>query len=111
MSERFPWSRSQKFKLSARGEEAVASYELAVAEAQTGNGQASFEAARLRWAQPWALRPEDLLFLTEFGQKGKTIAEAAAALETCGETPVRVKEAATQLLASGFLVAATLTIG
>ena len=106
MSEKFPFPRSQKFKLSTRGEEAVASYAQAIADAQTGSGQAAFEAAKLRWAQPWALKPDDAMFLTEYGSRGKTVTEAASALETCGSTLAQVKAATTHLVQLGMLVAA-----
>ncbi|SEM16611.1 hypothetical protein SAMN05444354_112156 [Stigmatella aurantiaca] len=101
--ERVRYGRAQKFQLSPRGSEAVAAYELMLAEARSGSGRAQFDAARASWGAPRGLASEDGLFLVEFGAGDRTIAEAMSNLEDCGTTAKELKAAVDRLLSCGML--------
>lgn len=106
MADRIRYSRSQKFRLSPRGLECVEAYNKAIADAQTGNGQSAFEAAKQAWATTWELKVDDGLYLVEFGAKGLTLSEATTALENCGANAKSVKEHSENLIAKGLIEAA-----
>ncbi len=105
MSDDTRYSRSQKFRASTQGAEAIRSYEAALADARTGEGQAAFEAARAAWATPRGLKGDDALLLVEFGVEGLTISDAAKQLEDCGMKASRVKESYQLLMKLGLLEA------
>jgi hypothetical protein len=104
-NEKVKYSRSQKFRLSEKGAEAMKAYEVTIAEARTGNGRAEFEAARKAWGTPRGLTADDAPFLVEFGTAGRTLKETADALASCGTTTKQVKDAADRLLALSMLEA------
>lgn len=97
------FGRSQRFRLSPGGVEAAAAYAQMIQQARSGTGRAEFEAARLGWAAPRGLVPEDGLFLVEFGAGERTLAEASRSLESCGTTAREVKAAVQRLLGHGLL--------
>jgi len=97
------FGRAQKFRLSARGTEAVTAYSAAIEGAKSGTGRAQFDAARQAWSAPRGLTPEDGLYLVEFQAEEKTVAEAARSLEGCGTHPKELKAAVERLLACGML--------
>jgi len=102
MTPRF--GRSQKFRLSAKGLEALKAHEASVVSQRAGpGGRAAFDQARAEWSSALGLRPDDSLYLVEFGDAGRTIHDATAALRDCGPTPKDVKEATTRLLEVGIL--------
>jgi hypothetical protein len=105
MSEKVRYARSQKFRLSEKGNEAVKAYEVTIAEARTGHGRAEFEEARKAWGAPRGLTADDAPFLVEFGTNGRTLKETAEALADAGLTPKQVKDAADRLLGVGMLEA------
>ena len=105
MSEKVRYSRSQKFRLSEKGAEAVRAYEVTIAEARTGHGRAEFEAARNAWGTPRGLTADDATFLVEFGLNGRTLKETAESLADCGTTPKQVKDAADRLLGLSMIEA------
>ncbi len=100
--ERIRFGRAQKFRLSPKGSEAEAAYTLMVAKARDGEGRAQFDSARAAWSTPLGLTPEDGLFLVEFGQGERTIAEAVRNLDDCA-TPKEVKVAVERLLECGMI--------
>ncbi|MDC0707240.1 hypothetical protein POL68_02040 [Stigmatella sp. ncwal1] len=102
--DRVRYGRAQKFQLSPTGSEAVAAYELMLAEARAGSGRAQFDAARASWGAPRGLTAEDGLFLVEFGAGERTIAEAMRNLESCGTTSKELKAAVERLLGCGMLM-------
>lgn len=98
------FSRSQKFRLSAKGQDALSAFEQALAESRKGTGgRAAFEAAGAGWGAALGLSPDDARYLAEFGLKGCTLGDAAAALRDYGPSAKDVKAAATRLLNSGIL--------
>jgi hypothetical protein len=103
-TERQRFGRSQKFRLTAKGNEAVSSYTLMLEKARAGSsvGRAPFDAARDEWSLPRGLSREDGLFLVEFGVGERTLPEATRSLEDCATTK-EVKAAIERLLACGML--------
>jgi len=102
-SEKVRHGRSQKFRLSPKGNEAQASYSEMITTAKDGTGRAQFDAARQGWAAPLGLLSDDGLYLVEFFGEGRTIAEAVRNLDSCGTTPKEVKAAVERLLKNGML--------
>lgn len=100
--EKVRFGRGQKFRLSAKGNEAVSAYTLMVEKARAGSGRAQFDAARSDWSGPRGLSSEDGLFLVEFGVGERTIAEVTRNLEDCA-SPKEVKAAIERLLECGML--------
>lgn len=99
------YGRTQKFRLSEKGNEAVKAYEQTIAEARSGTGRAEFDAARKAWSAPRGLVPDDAQYLVEFGPSGRTLKETTEALRDCGTTPKEVKDATDRLLGFGMLEA------
>jgi hypothetical protein len=103
-ADRVRYGRSQKFRLSAKGLEALRTHQESVLSQRTGpGGRAAFDAARAEWSKALGLRPDDSLYLVEFGDAGRTIHDATTALRDCGPTAKDVKDATTRLLEVGFL--------
>lgn len=101
--EKVRFGRTQKFRLSTRGTEAATAYARMIEAAKEGTGRAQFDAARASWGASFGLAPEDGLFLVEFGEGERTVAEASRNLESCGTTAKEVKAAVDRLLKSGML--------
>jgi hypothetical protein len=100
--EKVRFGRSQKFRLSAKGNEAVSAYTLLVEKSRAGMGRAQFDAGRSDWSGPRGLTSEDGLFLVEFGVGERTISEVTRNLEDCA-TAKEVKAAVERLLGCGML--------
>jgi hypothetical protein len=109
--EKVRYARSQKFRLSEKGTEAVKAYEVTILAARQGHGRAEFDAARKAWGAPRGLAPEDAQYLVEFGMTGHTIKEAADALRDCGPTAQDVKDATERLIRYGMLEAVPMSPG
>lgn len=103
-SEPFRHSRSQKFRLSARGQEALRAWEAALASARQGaGGRAAHEAGCAGWGDPFGLSADDGRYLTEFGLAGCTLKTATDALRDYGPSPKDVKAVTSRLLDAGML--------
>ncbi|HLL06479.1 MAG TPA: hypothetical protein VK539_38260 [Myxococcaceae bacterium] len=100
--EKVRFGRSQKFRLSPKGTEAMTAYSAMIESAKEGSGRAQFDAARAAWATSLGLKAEDGLFLVEFGE-GRTVPEAARNLESCGTTAKEVKAAVERLMGLGMI--------
>ena len=103
--EKTRYGRTQKFRLSEKGAEAVRAYEVTIAAARSGSGRAEFDAARAAWGAPRGLAAEDAQYLVEFGPAGRTMKETADALRDCGPSAKDVKEATHRLIGVGMLEA------
>ncbi|WP_309888228.1 hypothetical protein [Archangium sp.] len=103
-TEKQRFGRSQKFRLTAKGNEAVSAYTLMLEKSRSGSGwgRAPFDAARDAWSGPRGLTSEDGLFLVEFGVGDRTLPEATRSLEDCATTK-EVKAALERLLALGMI--------
>ena len=101
--EKVRFGRTQKFRLSPKGAEAMTAYSAMIESAKQGSGRAQFDAARAAWGTSLGLQAEDGLFLVEFGEGGKTIPEAARNLEGCGTGAKEIKAAVERLMKLGML--------
>ncbi|HZH74591.1 MAG TPA: hypothetical protein VEY88_01080 [Archangium sp.] len=103
-TERQRFGRSQKFRLTTKGNEAVSAYTLMLEKSRSGSGwgRAPFDAARDAWSGPRGLTSEDGLFLVEFGVGDRTLPEATRSLEDCATTK-EVKAALERLLTLGMI--------
>lgn len=103
-TEKQRFGRSQKFRLTTKGNEAVSAYTLMLEKSRSGSGwgRAPFDAARDAWSGPRGLTSEDGLFLVEFGVGDRTLPEATRSLEDCATTK-EVKAALERLMALGMI--------
>jgi hypothetical protein len=101
--EKVRFGRTQKFRLSAKGAEAAAAYARMIEAAKEGTGRAQFDAARASWGASLGLASDDGLFLVEFGEGERTLAEATRNLEGCGTTAKEVKTAVERLIKCGMI--------
>ena len=108
--EKVRYGRSQKFRLSEKGAEAVTAYEVTIAAARSGTGRAEFDAARKAWSAPRGLAPEDAQYLVEFGVAGRTLKETADSLRDCGTSQKDVKDATDRLIGFGMLEAVPVVV-
>ena len=97
------FGRAQKFRLSAKGTEAVTAYAAVVEGSRPGGGRAQFDASRQAWSAPRGLTADDGLLLGEFREGDRTVAEVLRSLEGCGASPKELKAAIERLLACGML--------
>jgi hypothetical protein len=103
-SDSFRYSRSQKFRLSLRGHEALVAWEAALALARQGaGGRAAHDAGCAGWGGPFGLAADDGRYLAEFGLAGCTLKAATDALRDYGPSPKDVKAATSRLLDAGIL--------
>jgi hypothetical protein len=101
------WPRSQRFSLSARGQAVEAAYREQIVTSRNEPGRASFDAARLAWAQTHGLSADDGLYLAEIARAPITLSQLVAALETCGKNRLDAIEAVGRLVDAGMVSAAT----
>jgi len=92
------WLRSQRFRLSALGNAAGASYRDAIVAARAEGGRRSFDEARSAWARRLALEPSDGLYLGELRDGPRTLDELATGLEGCGPQRSEVREVVERLI-------------
>ncbi len=92
------WPRAQRFRLSAEGVQAEATYVEGIIAARAESGRASFDAARAAWAGLLRLKPEDGVYLVELEEGPRTIADMVEALDSCGSSPKEVKAAIIRLV-------------
>src|SRR5579864_1538285 len=95
------WPRSQKFALSQRGADAETQYRETIQASRGESGRASFDAARLAWAQPLKIEPGDGLFLGELKGGPRTLEELTRALEDVGSTKREIKAGIERLINAG----------
>ncbi len=101
------WPRSQKFRLSPKGEEAEAAYRQVIvdARAQSGTGRSSYDAARVLWAKSLGIEAEDGLYLGELRAGQVTLDVVVAALETSGKSKSEGITALERLVDAGLILA------
>ncbi|MBK7859447.1 MAG: hypothetical protein IPJ65_12650 [Archangiaceae bacterium] len=99
------WPRAQRFSLSEKGLAAEASYRNDIVAARDVGGRASFEAARVAWAQSHGLAVDDGLYLAEVKAGPVTFAQIVSALETCGKNRLDAIAALERLADAGMIAA------
>ncbi len=95
---RSKWGRSQRFRLTAAGREAGASYRRDIVASRVEAGRKSFDAARDAWAARLSLESTDGLYLVELLDASRTIPEIADSLDGCGPQRADVRAAIERLV-------------
>lgn len=98
------WSRGQRFKLSQTGRTAMTAYRSEIAAAG-GGARGAFASACASWAEHFALRPDDGMYLAELARKAVTLAEVGEALEVCCQSRDDVLRSMQRLFEAGLLTA------
>lgn len=100
------WPRTQRFVLSERGVSAAQAYMDDIVASRSAEGRSSYDAARTKWAQTYAIEPNDGLYLAEIKAGPIRLEHILAALESCGETRKDAIAALERLLDAGLITTA-----
>ncbi|MBI2891970.1 MAG: hypothetical protein HYY06_00345 [Deltaproteobacteria bacterium] len=99
------WPRSQQFKLSERGTAAESSYRSTIIASRTEEGRASYDSARLAWAESFHLQPDDGLYLGEVREGPIRMEQIVDALLTSGKSRKDAVSALERLFDEGMIFA------
>ena len=100
------WPRSQRFTLSARGQQAESAYRERIVTSRSEPGRASFDTARAEWAQAHGLSADDGLYLAEVARGPVTLSQVVESLETCGKNRLDAIAALERLSDAGMIAPA-----
>lgn len=99
---RLKWARSQRFRLTARGEEAHASWKERLAAVQN-QGKTAFDAAQTEWAKGFAISPDDATFVTELAPASLRVEDIEKAFSDLGVSRQAVKDSILRLYEAGLV--------
>ena len=102
------WPRGQKFSLSSRGTEALATFKEAIRDAHATPGRAALEATQRAWAGPLGIQPSDGIVLSELTIGRRSLTDVARALDSCGVSTAEVKASVDRLVVAGMVDAVPL---
>lgn len=97
------WPRSERFTLSAKGDEAETAYRSTIVASRAQEGRASYDAARAAWAASFRVEPDDGLYLGEIRSGPTSLERLVEALETCGKTRKEALAALERLFDAGLI--------
>jgi hypothetical protein len=100
---RLRWPRSQRFTLSDSGLEAEATYRSSIVASRMDEGRASFDRARVEWAERLGIQPEDGVYLCEIRARPLRLGDIVEALEACDKTRQEAVDALGRLLDAGLV--------
>lgn len=99
---RLKWARSQRFRLTARGEEALASWKEKLAAAQN-HGKSAFDTAQAEWAKAYAISPDDAPYVTELAPASLRVEDIEKAFADLGISRQGVKDSLLRLYEAGVV--------
>jgi len=100
---RLRWPRSQRFTLSSSGVEAETTYRSSIVASRTADGRASFDAARVAWAEPLGVQPDDGVYLCEIRDRPLRLSDLVEALAACDKTRQDAMDALSRLVDAGLV--------
>ena len=103
---RLRWPRAQRFTLSPKGLEAETTYRSSVVASRALDGRASFDAARVAWAVPLGIDPDDGVYLCEIRDRPVGLGALVEALAPCDKTRQDTVNALERLLDAGLVATA-----
>lgn len=101
--QRLRWPRSQRFKLSINGIAAEETYRSSVVASRALEGRASYDAARIAWAEPLGIEPDDGVYLCEISTKPIRLGDLVEALASCDKTRKEAVDALGRLFDAGLV--------
>ncbi|MBM4782386.1 MAG: TrmB family transcriptional regulator [Archangiaceae bacterium] len=99
---RLKWARSQRFRLTAKGEEAHTSWKTALAAAQN-HGKSAFDAAQGDWAKSFKISPDDATYVTELAPAPLRVEDIEKAFTDLGISRQSVKDSLLRLYEAGLV--------
>lgn len=99
---RLKWARSQRFRLTTRGEEAHASWKTRLASVQN-QGKTAFDAAQTDWAKAFAISPDDATYVSELAPSALRVEDIEKAFTDLGISRQSVKDSLLRLYEAGLV--------
>lgn len=99
---RLKWARSQRFRLTAKGEDANQVWKVKLATVQS-QGKTVFDAARAEWAKALSITPDDTAFLTELAPASLRVEDIEKAFADLGVSRQSVKDSLLRLYEAGLV--------
>lgn len=99
---RLKWARSQRFRLTAKGEEAHTSWKAKLAAAQN-QGKSAFDAAQAEWATAFKISPDDATYVTELAPASLRVEDIEKAFTDLGISRQSVKDSLLRLYEAGLV--------
>lgn len=99
---RLKWARSQRFRLTVRGEEGLKAWKLRLAEVQ-GQGKGAFDAAQTQWAQGLGISPDDTPTISELAAAPLRVEDVERSFADLGLSRQAVKDSLSRLYDAGLV--------
>ncbi len=98
---RLKWARSQRFRLTAKGQEAQDIWKAKLAEVRS-QGKALFDAAQAEWGKTFGLRADDAAYLAELSGAPLRVEDIEKNFTDLGASRQDVKDALGRLYDAGL---------
>lgn len=99
---RLKWARSQRFRLTAKGEEALTSWKARLASVQN-QGKTAFDTAQTDWAKAFAISPDDATYVSELAPAALRVEDIEKAFTDLGISRQSVKDSLLRLYEAGIV--------
>jgi hypothetical protein len=99
---RLKWARSQRFRLTVRGEEALRAWKARLADVQ-GQGKGAFDGTQVEWAKGLGINPDDTPTLTELGGTPLRVEDIEKSFADLGLSRQAVKDSLLRLYDAGLV--------
>jgi hypothetical protein len=104
---RLKWARSQRFRLTVKGEEANQSWKERLAAAQN-HGKGAFDTAQGDWAKAFGISPDDATYVAELAPTSLRVEDIEKAFTDLGISRQSVKDSLLRLYEAGLVEPAPL---
>lgn len=99
---RLKWARSQRFRLTVRGEEALVAWKERLGTVQS-QGKAAFDGAQAEWAKAFTIQPDDTPFVSELSAAPLRVEDIEKAFADLGVSRQGVKDSLLRLYEAGLV--------
>ncbi len=99
---RLKWARSQRFRLTVRGEEAHATWKSKLSTVQS-QGKTAFDAAQAEWASSFKISPDDTSLVAELAPAALRVEDLEKAFTDLGVSRQSVKDSLSRLYDAGLV--------
>jgi hypothetical protein len=99
---RLKWARSQRFRLTIKGEEAHGEWKNRVGSVQ-GQGKSVFETALGEWSKHFGIAPDDAPYVSELAQTSLRVEDIEKAFADMGTSRQGIKDSLSRLYDAGLV--------
>ncbi|MDX2014209.1 MAG: hypothetical protein SFW67_28680 [Myxococcaceae bacterium] len=99
---RLKWARSQRFRLTVKGEEGLRAWKSRLAEVQ-GQGKGAFDTAQAEWAKGLGITPDDTPTITELAATPLRVEDVEKSFADLGLSRQAVKDSLSRLYDAGLV--------